>query len=163
MVYSDLEHGKGLALIDPHGDLVETILKIVPENRVDDVVLFDVSDISHPVGFNPFYKLSQSSPEEKEKNKDLVVSTILSVFKKLYGYSWGPRLEYILRNVLLTLADYDKANFLDIVRILTDKKFRQQVVAQISDPVMKNFWEKEFAKWSERFVSEAISPILNKI
>ena len=163
MIFSDLKHWNGLALIDPHWDLVETVLRIIPENRIDDVVLFDVSDVSHSVGFNPFYKLSQSLPEEKEKNKDLVVSTILSVFKKLYGYSWGPRLEYILRNVLLTLADYDKANFLDIIKILTDKKFRQYVVSQISDPVIKNFWEKEFAKRSDRFTSEAISPILNKI
>ena len=163
MILSDLNHWKWLALIDPHWDLVDLVLKTVPKNRIEDVVLFDVSDINNPVGFNPFFKLSKCSEEEKEKIKDLVVSTVLSVFKKLYGYSWWPRLEYILRNVLLTLSDYPKANFLDIVRMLTDKKFRKQVVNQISDPVMKNFWENEFAKWSERFASEAISPILNKI
>ena len=162
MVYSDLQHGKGLALIDPHGDLVETILSIIPENRVEDVVLFDVSDTEHPVWFNPFSQLSNNSTNQ-EKNKDLLVSTILSVFKKLYGYSWGPRLEYILRNVLISLSDYPNANFLDIIKILTDKSFRQQVIKTISDPVMKNFWEKEFAKRSDRFASEAISPILNKI
>lgn len=163
MILSDLNHWKWLALIDPHGDLVDLILKVIPQNRVEDIVLFDVSDINNPVGFNPFFKLSKCSEEEKEKIKDLVASTILSVFKKLYGYSWWPRLEYILRNVLLTLADYPSANFLDIIRILTDKEFRKQIVGKISDPVMKNFWENEFAKWSERFASEAISPVLNKI
>jgi hypothetical protein len=92
--------------------LVETILSIIPENRVEDVVLFDVSDTEHPVWFNPFSQLSNNSTHQ-EKNKDLLVSTILSVFKKLYGYSWGPRLEYILRNVLISLSDYPNANFLD--------------------------------------------------
>ena len=163
MILSDLEHWQWLALVDPHGDLVNTILRVIPENRVDDVVLFDVSDISNPVGFNPFYELLKLKEEEREKNKDLVVSTILSVFKKLYGYSRWPRLEYILRNVLLTLVDYPDANFLHIIKLLTDKDFRKQVVKSVKDPIIKNFWEKEFEKWSDRFASEAISPILNKV
>ncbi len=163
MILSDLEHKKWLALIDPHGDLVNTILKVIPDDRKDDLVLFDVSNISNPVGFNPFYELSALSDEEKEKNKDLTVSTLLSVFKKLYWYSWWPRLEYILRNVLLTLSDYPDANFLHITKLLTDKQFRIKVVKNINDPVIKNFWEKEFDKWSDRFASEAISPILNKV
>ena len=163
MILSDLEHWQWLALVDPHGDLVNTILRVIPENRIDDVVLFDVSDISNPIGFNPFYELLKLPNDEREKNKDLVVSSILSVFKKLYGYSRGPRLEYILRNVLLTLVEYPEANFLHIIKLLTDKDFRKQVVRSVKDPVIKNFWEKEFDKWSDRFASEAISPILNKV
>ena len=163
MIFSDVNNKSWFALIDPHGDLVNTVLRTIPEERADDVVLFDVSDTSNIIGFNPFYELSNLSEEEREKNKDLVVSSVLSVFKKLYGYSWWPRLEYILRNVLLTLADYPDANFLDIVKILTDKNFRKKVIAYTKDEVIKNFWEKEFAKRSERFSSEAISPILNKV
>jgi len=156
MVLSDLEKWRGLALIDPHGDLIETVLRIIPENRKDDLVLFDVSDTKNPVGFNIFEKW-------ENYNKDLAVSTVLSIFKKLYGHSWGPRLEYIFRNVLLALSDYEDANFLDIMRMLTDKNFRKKVLLQVQDPIIKDFWEKEFAKRSERFASEAISPIMNKV
>jgi hypothetical protein len=93
----------------------------------------------------------------------LLVSSVLSVFKKLYGHSWGPRLEYIFRNVLLALVDYKDANFLHIMKMLTDKQFRKQVLVEVQDPVIKDFWEKEFSKRSERFASEAISPIMNKV
>jgi len=93
----------------------------------------------------------------------LSVSTTLSIFKKLYGNSWGPRLEYIFRNVLFALSEYKDANFLHILKMLTDKKFRKKVLTYVKDPVIKDFWEKEFAKRSERFSSEAISPIMNKV
>ena len=156
MVLSDLERGRGLALIDPHGDLAENILQVIPENRKDDVIYFNVSDIENPVGFNVFEKW-------ENYNKDLSVSTILSIFKKLYWNSWGPRLEYIFRNTLLALSDYNQANFLHIMKMLTDKTFRKEVLAQTTDPVIKDFWEKEFTKRSERFASEAISPIMNKV
>ncbi len=156
MALSDLERGRGLALIDPHGDLVENIMQIVPEERKDDVVIFDVSDTKNIPWFNVFER-------KDDDNIDLSVSTILSIFKKLYGNSWGPRLEYILRNVLLTLSEYEDANFLHIMRILTDKKFRKKVLTHVQDPVIKDFWEKEFAKRSERFSSEATSPIMNKV
>jgi len=155
MVLSDLEKWRWLALVDPHWDLVNTILNIVPENRKDDIVLFDVSDTENPVWFNVF--------DKSNENKDLVVSNILAVFKKLYWYSWGPRLEYILRNVLLALSDYEDTNFLHIMKMLQDKQFRKKVLTQVKDPLIKDFWEKEFAKRSERFASEAISPIMNKI
>jgi len=139
MVLSDLENGRGLALIDPHGDLIETVLKIIPENRVEDVVLFDVSNTENPVGFNIFEKW-------ENYNKDLAVSTVLSIFKKLYGHSWGPRLEYIFRNVLLALSDYDNANFLHILKMLNDKDFRKKVLTYVQDPVIKDFWEKGICK-----------------
>lgn len=155
MILSDIEQNRSLALIDPHGDLVETILHIIPENRKDDIVLFDVSDTKHIPWFNIFKK--------NDDNVDLSVSTTLSIFKKLYGNSWGPRLEYIFRNVLFALSEYENANFLHILKMLTDKKFRKKVLTYVKDPVIKDFWEKEFAKRSERFSSEAISPIMNKV
>ena len=156
MVLSDLEKNRGLALIDPHGDLIETVLNIVPESRKNDIVLFDVSNTENPVWFNIFEKW-------ENYNKDLAVSTVLSIFKKLYWHSWGPRLEYIFRNVLLALSDYENANFLHIMKMLNDKNFRKKVLISVKDPVIKDFWEKEFAKRSERFASEAISPIMNKV
>jgi len=156
MVLSDLEKWRGLALIDPHGDLAENILQVIPEDRKKDIVYFDVSDTENPVWFNVFEKW-------ENYNKDLSVSTVLSIFKKLYWNSWGPRLEYIFRNTLLALSEYDKANFLHIMKILTDKDFRKEVLQQTTDPIIKDFWEKEFAKRSERFSSEAISPIMNKV
>ena len=156
MVLSDLEKGRWLALIDPHWDLAENILQVIPENRKKDIIYFDVSDTENPIWFNVFEKW-------KNYNKDLSVSTILSIFKKLYWNSWWPRLEYIFRNTLLALSEYDKANFLHIMKMLTDKDFRKKVLIQTTDPIIKDFWEKEFSKRSERFSSEAISPIMNKV
>jgi len=156
MVFSDLKKWRWLALIDPHWDLVENILQIVPENRKNDIVYFDVSNTDNPVWFNVFEKWDNY-------NKDLSVSTILSIFKKLYWNSWWPRLEYIFRNTLLALSEYDQANFLHIMKMLTDKEFRKEVLFFTKDIVIKDFWEKEFSKRSERFSSEAISPIMNKV
>jgi len=156
MILSDIEQWRCLALIDPHGDLVETIIQIIPENRKDDLVLFDVSDAEHIPWFNVFEK-------NNDYNIDLSVSTTLSIFKKLYGNSWWPRLEYIFRNVLFALSEYENANFLHILKILTDKNFRKKVLTCVKDRVIKDFWEKEFAKRSEKFASEAISPIMNKV
>jgi len=155
MIFSDLEKWRGIALLDPHGDLINTILNILPESRKDDVVLFDVSNTENPVWFNVF--------DNNGYSKDLQVSSILSVFKKLYWNSWWPRLEYIFRNVLLALSDYENANFLHIIKMLQDKQFRKKVLIHIKDPLIKDFWEKEFSKRSERFAAEAIAPIMNKV
>lgn len=156
MVFSDIDKWRWLALIDPHGDLVNSILEVLPEHRREDLVLFDVSDIENIVWFNMFQR-------DLDDNPDLLVSTILLIFKKLYWNSRGPRLEYILRNVLLTLTAYPEANFMHILKILTDKNFRKKVLENIDDDIVLDFWENEFAKRSERFRSEAISPITNKV
>ena len=156
MILSDIEKGRWITLIDPHWDLVETIMQVIPEERKGDVVLFDVSNTKNIPWFNVFER-------KDDDNVDLSVSTTLSIFKKLYGNSWGPRLEYIFRNVLFALSEYEDANFLHILKMLTDKNFRKKVLTYVKDPVIKDFWEKEFAKRSERFSSEAISPIMNKV
>lgn len=156
MIFSDIENWRWLALIDPHGDLVDSILNVIPEHRKDDLVLFDVSNSDNVVGFNVFEK-------QDNENVDLLVSTILWIFKKLYGYSRWPRLEYILRNVLLTLTSYDQANFMHILKILTDKEFRKKVILHVEDSIVRDFRENEFWKRSERFMQEAISPITNKV
>ncbi|HKL44545.1 MAG TPA: DUF87 domain-containing protein [Candidatus Absconditabacterales bacterium] len=156
MVKSDMEAGNGLCLLDPHGDLVDTVLEHVPTNRINDVILFDVSDTDFPMGFN----LLQADNED-EKNR--IASGVVATFHKLFEHSWGPRLEYILRNVVLSVIDYPNATLMHITRILVDKDFREEVLNNLSDPLLKKFWDTEFNKWSDRQRDEAIAPIVNKI
>lgn len=156
MLIQDIEGGKGVALVDPHGDLASELLEAVPKNRINDVVYFDPADTEFPIGFNV---LETSRPEYKY----LVASGLIGTFKKMWADSWGPRLEYILRNTILALLDYPGTTMLGITRMLSDKEYRGRVVKKIQDPVVKAFWVNEFANYSERFANEAISPIQNKV
>ncbi len=156
MVKSDMEAGNGLCLLDPHWDLVDTVLEHVPTNRINDVILFDVSDTDFPMWFN----LLQADNED-EKNR--IASWVVATFHKLFEHSWGPRLEYILRNVVLSVIDYPNATLMHITRILVDKDFREEVLNNLSDPLLKKFWDTEFNKRSDRQRDEAIAPIVNKI
>ncbi len=156
MIIQDIKKGRGLALVDPHGDVAEKILDIIPPERINDVVYFDPADVDFPVAFNP---LESVDPQYKY----LVASGLVSSLKKIWADSWGPRLEYILRNVILALLDYPNSTMLGIMRMLADKDYRKKVVDTISDPVVKAFWVNEFANYNERFRSEAISPIQNKV
>ncbi len=156
MIKSDMYTNKWLCVMDPHGDLIETAIATLPSWRTNDVVLFDVADMEYPMWFNIFeYK--------SEEEKHLVVSGIIWSFKKLYGDSWWPRMEYILRNVLLALVEYPNATFLHLVRILTDKQFKEEVLEYVKDPIVLKFWRQEFDKWTDKFRDEAISPIANKV
>jgi hypothetical protein len=156
MVKSDVEAGNGLCLLDPHGDLVDTVLEHIPTNRINDVILFDVSDTDYPIGFN----LLQADTED-EKNR--IASWVVSTFQKLFEHSRWPRLEYILRNVVLSVIGYPNATLMHITRILVDKDFREEVLNSLQDPVLRKFWETEFNKRSDRQRDEAIAPIVNKI
>ena len=156
MVKSDVEAWNWLCLLDPHGDLVDTVLEHVPTNRINDVILFDVSDTDYPIGFN----LLQADNED-EKNR--IASWVVSTFQKLFENSWWPRLEYILRNVVLSVINYPNATLMHITRILTDKDFRAEVLSTITDAVLKKFWESEFNKRGDKQRDEAIAPIVNKI
>ena len=156
MVKSDIEAGNGLCLLDPHGDLVDTVLEHIPTSRINDVILFDVSDTDYPIWFN----LLQA---ENEDEKNRIASGVVSTFQKLFENSWWPRLEYILRNVVLSVINYPNATLMHITRILTDKDFRAEVLSTINDSVLKKFWETEFNKWSDKQRDEAIAPIVNKI
>jgi type IV secretory pathway TraG/TraD family ATPase VirD4 len=120
------------------------------------VVYFNPADTEHPIGFNP---LEISDPSLKGH----ISSELVGVLKRLFADSWGPRLEYILRYSLLALLDYPGSTMLDITRLLVDKKFRAEVITYIDDPVVKNFWVTEFASWNDKFASEAVSPVLNKV
>ncbi|HUA13256.1 MAG TPA: DUF87 domain-containing protein [Candidatus Sulfotelmatobacter sp.] len=155
LTISDINSGHGFAVIDPHGDYALSILKRIPRDRVKDVVYFNPADMDFPIAFNP---MEVNDP----KLRTHTASEIIGVLKRMFE-SWGPRLEYILRYSLLALLEYPDATMLDITRILTDKKFRKQVLEYVNDPVVKNFWKVEFETWNDRFAAEAVAPVLNKV
>jgi len=156
MAIQDIRSGKGLAIVDPHGEFAETVLKAVPSNRINDVIYFNPSDQQYPIAFNVMEKVV---PEYRH----LVASGLVGVFKKIWADSWGPRLEYILRNAILALLEYPGSTLLGVARILVDQEYRDKVVARVTDPVVKSFWIDEFTKWNERVLQEVISPIQNKV
>lgn len=156
MVVSDIKAGRGLAVVDPHGDFVETVLEHVPADRVNDVIVFNPADRDFPIAFNILEKVDRDA-------KPLVASGVVGVFEKIYGHSWGPRLEHILRNTILALLDYPDSTLLDVPKLLANEKFRKEVIDHIEDPVVKNFWTDEFGNYTERQRVEAIAPIQNKV
>ncbi len=156
MIVDDIRAGYGVAVVDPHGDLAEKIIEYIPSERVNDVVYFNPSDINYPIAFNV---VEQVEPHLRH----LVASGLIGVFQKLWADSWGPRLEYILRNAILAILDFPGSTLLGVVRMLSDKNYRKKVVANIKDPVVKAFWEKEFSGYADKFASEAVSPIQNKV
>lgn len=156
MAIDDLKKDRGIAIIDPHGDLCDIVLDYIPKHRINDVIYFNPADTGYPVVINP---LEVTNKEEAE----LVVSGIVSIFNKIFGFSWGPRLEYILRNSLMTLAQVPNSTLKDIPVLLTNKLYRQKIESTIADPTMQAFWRDEFDKMPEKLQQEAISPILNKV
>jgi len=156
MIIDDIRAGHGVAVVDPHGDLAEKIIEFIPTDRIKDVVYFNPSDINFPIAFNV---VEQVEPHLRH----LVASGLIGVFQKLWADSWGPRLEYILRNAILAILDFPGSTLMGVVRMLSDKNYRKKVVANIKDPVVKAFWEKEFSGYADKFASEAVSPIQNKV
>ncbi|MFN3650393.1 MAG: type IV secretory system conjugative DNA transfer family protein [Armatimonadota bacterium] len=152
----DLEAGHGVGLIDPHGDLAARVLALVPPERQDQVLYFNPADTEYPVGYNP---LAVRSPRQKP----LVASGVVGVFKKLYGESWGPRLEHFIRHSLLALLETPEPSLLMLPRLLTDENYREQVLRHVRDPVLRSFFEEEYARYDPRWRAEAISPVLNKV
>ena len=156
MIKNDIEFGHGICIIDPHGDLIENIIPFIPENRIKDVIFFNPVDEEYPIAFNPIEKVTPALRQQ-------VSTGLIEIFKKIFGANWTPRLEHVLRMTLLALLDAPKASVMSILLLLTDREYRQGIIASIEDQVVKNFWTNEFASWSEKFDSEAIMPILNKI
>ena len=153
---SDIFHGQGYAIIDPHGDFAVDNMRFIPGSRVQDVVYFNPSDTAYPLGFNP---LEVTNPNQKSN----ISSEVIGVLKRMFGDSWGPRLEYILRYTILALLDRPETTMLDITRMLTDKKFRKETLSYCTDTVVLQFWNIEFNSWTEKFQAEAIAPVLNKV
>jgi CxxC-x17-CxxC domain-containing protein len=156
MIVEDIRAGRGVAVVDPHGDLAEKVIEFIPSYRVNDVIYFNPADIEYPIAFNVV--------EQVEAHlRHLVASGLIGVFKKLWADSWGPRLEYILRNAILAILDYPGSTLLAVTRMLSDKEFRKKVIEKVQDPVVKAFWVNEFAGYADKFASEAVSPIQNKV
>jgi hypothetical protein len=156
MAAQDLQSGEGMAFIDPHGSAIEVLLEYVPEDRLDDVVYFAPFDMENPIAFN----IMEDVGIDK---RHLVVSGLMSTFKKIWVDAWSARMEYILTNALLALIEYPNTTLLSVNRMLADKKYRDKVVENIKDPAVKAYWVDEFASYTERFAAEALPAIQNKI
>ncbi len=156
MAIQDIQAGRGVAVVDPHGDMVERLLYFVPPHRINDVVYFNPSDMEYPIAFNVLEKVS-------EEQRHLMVSGLIGVFKKIWADSWGPRLEYVLHHTIQALVEYPNSTLLGIMRMLVDKTYRNKVVDKLTDPVVKSFWVDEYAKYPDTLKAEAIAPIQNKV
>lgn len=153
---ADVRAGRGITVVDPHGDLADHTLEAIPEWRKDDVVIFDPSDTAFPVSLN---LLENDNPEMRP----LIASGIVSIFYKLFAHSWGPRLEHVLRNVLLALLETPGTTLLGVMRMLVDESYRGKIVANVTDPVVRSFWVDEFANYKPQNLSEVVGPIQNKV
>ncbi|MEA3272303.1 MAG: type IV secretion system DNA-binding domain-containing protein, partial [Patescibacteria group bacterium] len=156
MLFADIMAGHGCCLVDPHGDSAEKVLDFIPSNRINDVIYFNPADVENPIGFNI---LEVTNPEHKH----LVAAGLMGVFKKIWPDVWSARMEYILNNAILALLDYPGSTLMGINRLMIDKEYRKKVIAKIKDPVVKDFWSKEYVGWQDRFRNEAIAPIQNKV
>jgi len=156
MMVQDIQRGKGVALIDPHGDLAEQLLDYIPQKRMTDVIYINPADIDYPVGINLF-------AGDHMTNRHLIASHLVDIFKKIWSDSWGPRLEYILRNTILALLEGSGHTLLSIPRLLIDPEFRAIVLSKVRDPVVRTFWQVEYELYPKVFRTETISPIQNKV
>ncbi len=156
LILTDIYAGHGCAYIDPHGDTAERLIDYIPSWRINDVIYFNPADLDFPIGFNILETVS-------EKTKHLVASGMMGVFKKLWENLWSARMEYILNNAILALLDNPGSTLLGINRMLSDADFRRKIVANVQDPVVKQFWLVEFASYQEKYAQEAVAPIQNKI
>lgn len=156
MIIDDIQKGRGVAVVDPHGDLIQHILDFIPDNRVEDVVYFNPADREHPVGFN---LLEAVDPDLRS----IVASGLMSIFTKIWANVWSARMEYILRNTVLALLEYPDATLLEIMKILVDPTFRRKVLFHTKDPVIRDFFINEYEKYDPKFRTEAIAPIQNKV
>ncbi len=156
MAIDDLKKGRGVAIIDPHGDLCDDILDYIPASRINDTIFFNPADREYPIAINP---LEVTNREEAE----LVVSGLMSIFTKVWANVWSARMEYILRNSFMTLSEIPDSTLEDVLKILASQSFRNKVVAKISDQALIHFWKEEFDKMPPALQKEAIAPIQNKV
>ncbi len=156
MAIADIKSGKGIAFIDPHGSSAEMLLDFIPENRLDDVIYFDPSDMEHPVAFNPMEQVGTEF-------RHLVASGIMGVFKKIWVDAWSARMEYILNNTLLALLEYPGSTLLGVLRMFSEPPYRKNIVDNLKDPIIKAFWQNEFARYSQKLETEALAAIQNKV
>lgn len=156
LAIQDIEAGRGMAVVDPHGEFVESLLAAIPENRLHDVIYFNPIDTDYPLGFNI---LEVKNPDHKH----LVSSGLMSIFTKIWANVWSARMEYIMNNTVLALLDTPGTTLLGIPRMLVDKIYRQRIIDNCKDPVVRSYWINEYEQYQERFRTEAIAPIQNKV
>lgn len=158
MIAQDIKNGEGVGVLDPHGETIDKILDHIPDERIDDVIYFDPSDIERPIGLNLLEMEDQSQ-------KNLMASALVAAIKHNFDYSWGPRLEYLLNYAILTLLEVPGTTMLGITRLMEDDNYQKYILHQVKDPVVVKFWEQEFKqmKGNQKLVTEAIAPIQNKV
>src|SRR3989338_390299 len=156
MAIQDIEAGHGLAFIDPHGDPVVDLLEFIPKERIKDVIYIDPGDLAFPIAFNVMESVDFDY-------RHLIAAGLLGVFKKIWVDAWSARMEYILNNTILALLEYPGSTLLGINKMLASKEYRKKVVANVKDPIVKAFWVDEFAKYADKFATEATAAIQNKI
>ncbi|MDE1925427.1 MAG: type IV secretion system DNA-binding domain-containing protein, partial [Patescibacteria group bacterium] len=156
LAIQDIRNGEAVAFIDPHGQTAERLLEYVPEHRKKDVVYFAPFDMDYPIGFNVMEDVGYDK-------RHLVVSGLITAFKKIWVDAFSARMEYILSNTLLALLEYPGATMLDVNRMLVNKNYRKKVVDNLKDPIVKDFWNGEFANYSDRYTQEATPAIQNKV
>jgi RecA/RadA recombinase len=156
LAMNDIYAGEGVAVIDPHGDLAEEILDAIPRSRINEVCYLDAGETEYPVGFNPATKIAPA-------RRALAASGIVSAFKHLWSDSWGPRLEHFLYHGVAALISRQHASLIDLARLYTDDRFRDRVVASVTDPETLRFWLEEFPGYTKSLRAEAIAPVLNKV
>src|SRR5262249_38151495 len=155
--HSDIVNNKGFCLLDPHGDLAESILQHIPQNRINDIIYIDPANRDFPIAFNP---LEYTQNYEKRQH---IAFFFIAIFKKIFAADWNERMEHLLRYIILAILETPDANILGIPRILSDVTYRHRVINQLQYPVVKQFWANEFSSWNEQYASTTIVPILNKV
>lgn len=156
MAINDIRAGRGVAVVDPHGEFAERMLSFIPEERIDDAIYFNPADMEFPIAFNPIEQVSNEL-------RHLIASGLMGVFKKIWVDMWSARMEYILNNTLLALLESPGATILGVMRMMAEKEYRKKIVENLKDPVIKAFWVNEFGRYSERYETEALGAIQNKI
>ena len=156
LIAQNIQNGDGLCVVDPHGELVEEVLELIPPHREQDVIYFNPADADFHIGFNVIQL-------DDPKYKHLVASGLMGIFTKIWANAWSSRMEYILNNAILALLDTPGTTLLGIPRILVDKDYRQMIISNLKDPVVKAFWVHEYEQWRDQFRNEAIAPIQNKV
>lgn len=156
MAIQDIQAGRGIAYVDPHGEGAEKLLDFIPANRINDVVFFNPADLDYPIAFNVMEKVDF-------RYRHLIAGGLMGVFKKVWPDVWSARMEYILNNTILALLEYPDSTLLGVNRMLADPEYREKVVAKVTDPIVKSFWSVEFAKYSQRYEQEATAAIQNKV
>jgi len=156
MAIQDIAAGHGIAYVDPHGEGAEKLLDYIPEERIKDVVFFNPADLDFPIAFNVMEKV-------EFKYRHLVAGGLMAVFKKVWPDVWSARMEYILNNCILALLEYPESTLLGVNRMLADPEYRAKVVAEVKDPIVKSFWNTEYARYTQRYEIEATAAIQNKV